>query len=180
MTPTPAPPTSTALVVVAAAIACEERGLGLSRYQVLEVAKQDWRDGERSIPSLISIENFKKSEPKMENLNPPVQWKLRFIAPGPAQHTRRHGRTRDVRPGTMNPALEVRPHTHHRFIASSFQPREISGRGSPRHRSPSRPSFPRWKAHVLLSRHHSLTVRRPAVPRRRMRTPPRSSRSSSR
>ena len=43
MTPTPAPPTSTALVVVAAAIACEERGLGLSRYQVLEVAKQDWR-----------------------------------------------------------------------------------------------------------------------------------------
>ena len=76
MTPTPAPPTSTALVVVAAAIACEERGLGLSRYQVLEVAKQDWRDGERSIPSLISIENFKKSEPKMENLNPPVPWKL--------------------------------------------------------------------------------------------------------
>ena len=59
MTPTPAPPTSTALVVVAAAIACEERGLGLSRYQVLEVAKQDWRDGERSIPSLISSENFK-------------------------------------------------------------------------------------------------------------------------
>ena len=66
MTPTPAPPTSTALVVVAAAIACEERGLGLSRYQVLEVAKQDWRDGERSIPSLISIENFKITSPKME------------------------------------------------------------------------------------------------------------------
>ena len=65
MTPTPAPPTSTALVVVAAAIACEERGLGLSRYQVLEVAKQDWRDGERSIPSLISIENFKK--PRAQN-----------------------------------------------------------------------------------------------------------------
>lgn len=83
MTPTPAPPTSTALVVVAAAIACEERGLGLSRYQVLEVAKQDWRDGERSIPSLISIENFKKSEPKMENLNP---WKLHRSRARPA-HT---------------------------------------------------------------------------------------------
>lgn len=86
MTPTPAPPTSTALVVVAAAIACEERGLGLSRYQVLEVAKQDWRDGERSIPSLISIENFKKSEPKMENLNPPVPWKLHRSRARPA-HT---------------------------------------------------------------------------------------------
>ena len=70
MTPTPAPPTSTALVVVAAAIACEERGLGLSRYQVLEVAKQDWRDGERSIPSLISIENFKILEPKNGNRQP--------------------------------------------------------------------------------------------------------------
>ena len=86
MTPTPAPPTSTALVVVAAAIACEERGLGLSRYQVLEVAKQDWRDGERSIPSLISIEIFKKSEPKMENLNPPVPWKLHRSRARPA-HT---------------------------------------------------------------------------------------------
>tara|TARA_B100000767_G_scaffold21068_1_gene18965 strand:+ start:196 stop:498 length:303 start_codon:yes stop_codon:yes gene_type:complete len=70
LTPTPAPPTSTALVVVAAAIACEERGLGLSRYQVLEVAKQDWRDGERSIPSLISIENFKIHEPKNGNRQP--------------------------------------------------------------------------------------------------------------
>ena len=179
MTPTQAPPTSTALVVVAAAIACEERGLGLSRYQVLEVAKQDWRDGERSVPSLISIENFKNpTSPKWKISTRPSRGS--FIAPGPARHTRRHGRTRDVRPGTMNPALEVRPHTHHRSIASSFQPREISGRGSPRHRSPSRPSFPRWKAHVLLSRHHSLTVRHPAVPRRRMRTPPRSSRSSSR
>lgn len=87
MTPTPAPPTSTALVVVAAAIACEERGLGLSRYQVLEVAKQDWRDGERSIPSLISIENFKKSEPKMENLNPPVPWKLLHRSRARPAHT---------------------------------------------------------------------------------------------
>jgi len=94
----------------------------------------------------------------MEIANRPVQWKLH--APGPARHTRRHGRTRDVRPGTMNPALEVRPHTHHRFIASSFQPREISGRGSPRHRSPSRPSFPRWKAHVLLA--SSLADRSPS------------------
>lgn len=85
MTPTPAPPTSTALVVVAAAIACEERGLGLSRYQVLEVAKQDWRDGERSIPSLISIENFKIHEPKNGNRQP-VPWKLHRSRARPA-HT---------------------------------------------------------------------------------------------
>ena len=87
MTPTPAPPTSTALVVVAAAIACEERGLGLSRYQVLEVAKQDWRDGERSIPSLISIENFKIHEPKNGNRQPAgVPWKLHRSRARPA-HT---------------------------------------------------------------------------------------------
>ena len=86
MTPTPAPPTSTALVVVAAAIACEERGLGLSRYQVLEVAKQDWRDGERSIPSLISIENFKIHEPKNGNRQPAGPWKLHRSRARPA-HT---------------------------------------------------------------------------------------------